>query len=154
MFTKHCIKTYTMKVNWKGKMWSEKVQQQEWDDCSLEPVRSIRAKKWKKNRLLFSALKSTFQIRSLSIEEELRERESMSQWFGMPCLSVGFSLLYFFKFIVNTALYNEILEQLMLLHTNMLYGDVDLHFQYDLAPCQLCWSWFADPRMNQLTWAS
>lgn len=44
-------------------------------------------------------------------------------------LSAGFSLLYFFKFIINTALYDEILEQIMLLLTDMLYGNVDHLFQ-------------------------
>lgn len=107
-------------------MWSEKVHQQERDDCSLQPVRNIRAKEWK-NVAQWSKVHFADKVPEYTGRIERTKIHVAMIWDAM--LSAGFSLLYFFKFIINTALYDEILEQIMLLLTDMLYGNVDHLFQ-------------------------
>ncbi len=53
-------------------------------------------------------------------------------WAAMPSAGVG--PLCFLKSTVNAAIYQEILEHLMLPSADKLYGDADFIFQQDLAP--------------------
>ncbi len=51
--------------------------------------------------------------------------------------SAGVGPLCFLKSIVNSAIYQEIVEHFMLPSADKLYGDADFIFQQDLAPATL-----------------
>ncbi len=103
--------------------------------------------------------------RSQSLEEERRDTESMFLkssvkfpqsvmiWAAMSSAGVG--PLCFLKSTVNTAIYQEILEHLMLPSVDKLYGEADYIFQQDLAPAHTAngtKSWFNDHDMPVLDW--
>ncbi len=77
-------------------------------------------------------------------------------WAAM--LSAGVGPLCFLKSTVNAAIYQEILEHLMLPSADKLYGDADFIFQQDLAPAHTAKgtkSWFNDHVLDwpgKLTW--
>ncbi len=74
-------------------------------------------------------------------------------WAAMSSAGVG--PLCFLKSTVNTAIYQEILEHLMLPSADKLYGDADFIFQQDLAPAHTAKStksWFNDHGVTVLDW--
>ncbi len=81
--------------------------------------------------------------RSQSLEEEWRSTEStllevqcevstVMIWAAMSSAGVG--PLCFLKSTVNAAIYQEILEHVMIPSADKLYGDADFIFQQDLEP--------------------
>ncbi len=58
--------------------------------------------------------------------------QSVMIWAAMSSAGVG--PLCFLKSTVNAAIYQEILEHIMLPSADKLYGDADFIFQQDLAP--------------------
>ncbi len=69
--------------------------------------------------------------------------------------SAGVGPLCFLKSTVNAAIYQEILEHVMLSSDERLYGDADLIFQQDLAPAhtdKCAKSWFNDHGVTVLDW--
>ncbi len=68
-------------------------------------------------------------------------------WFGVPWRLL---VLCFIKSKVNAAVYQEILEHVMLPSADKLYGDADFLFQQDFSTCLqwqnhfqvLCWPWY------------
>ncbi len=74
-------------------------------------------------------------------------------WAAMSSAGVG--LLCFLKSTVNSAIYQEILEHLMLPSADKLYGDADFIFQQDLTPAHIdkgTKSWFNDRDVTVLDW--
>ncbi len=74
-------------------------------------------------------------------------------WAAMSSAGVG--PLCFLKSTVNAAIYQEILEHLMLPSADKLYGDADFIFQQDLAPAQTAKgtkSWFNRHGVTVLDW--
>ncbi len=74
-------------------------------------------------------------------------------WAAMSSAGVG--PLCFLKSTVNAAIYQEILEHLMLPSADKLYGDADFIFQQDLAPAHTAKgtkSWFNDHGVTVLDW--
>ncbi len=69
--------------------------------------------------------------------------------------SAGVGPLCFLKSTVNAAIYQELLEHLMLPSADKLYGDADFIFQQDLAPTHTAKgtkSWFNDHGVTVLDW--
>ncbi len=74
-------------------------------------------------------------------------------WAAMSSAGVG--PLCFLKSTVNAAIYQEILEHLMLPSADKLYGDADFIFQQDLTPAHTAKgtkSWFNDRDVTVLDW--
>ncbi len=74
-------------------------------------------------------------------------------WAAMSSAGVG--PLCFLKSTVNTAIYQEMLEHLMLPSADQLYGDAYFIFQQDLAPAHTAKgtkSWFNDHGVIVLDW--
>ncbi len=74
-------------------------------------------------------------------------------WAAMSSAGVG--PLCFLKSRVNAAIYQEILEHLMLPSADKLYGDADFIFQQELAPAHTAkgtTSWFDDHGVTVLYW--
>ncbi len=79
--------------------------------------------------------------------------QSVMIWAAMSSAGVG--PLCFLKSTVNAAIYQEILEHLMLPSADKLYGDADFIFQQDLAPAHTAKgtkSWFNDHGVTVLDW--
>ncbi len=79
--------------------------------------------------------------------------QSVMIWAAMSSDGVG--PLCFLKSIVNAAIYQEILEHIMLSSADKLYGDADFIFQQDLAPAHTAKgikSWFNDHGVTVLDW--
>ncbi len=69
--------------------------------------------------------------------------------------SAGVGPLCFLKSTVNAAIYQDILEHIMLPSVDKLYGDADFIFQQDLAPAHTAKgtkSWFNDHGVTVLDW--
>ncbi len=69
--------------------------------------------------------------------------------------SAGVGPLCFLKSTVNTDIYQDILEHVMLPSVDKLYGDADFIFQQDLAPAHTAKgtkSWFNDHGVTVLDW--
>ncbi len=69
--------------------------------------------------------------------------------------SAGVGPLCFRKSTVNTAIYQEVLENFMFPSADKLYGDADFIFQQDLAPAHTAKgtkSWFNDHGVTVLDW--
>ncbi len=74
-------------------------------------------------------------------------------WAAMS--SAGVAPLCFLKSKINAAVYQEILEHIMLPSANKLYGDADFILQQDLAPAHTAKgtkSWFNDHCVTVLDW--
>ncbi len=74
-------------------------------------------------------------------------------WAAMSSAGVG--PLCFLKSTVNADIYQEILEHLMLLSADKLYGNADFIFQQDSAPVHTAKgtkSWFNDHCVTVLHW--
>ncbi len=74
-------------------------------------------------------------------------------WAAMSSAGVG--SLCFLKSKVNAAIYQEMLEHIMLLSADKLYGDADFIFQKDLATAHTAKgtkSWFNDHGVTVLDW--
>ncbi len=74
-------------------------------------------------------------------------------WGAMSSAGVG--PLCFLRSKVNTAVYQEVLEHLMLPAADHLYGDADFIFQQDLAPAhgaKASSTWFKDHGIPVLNW--
>ncbi len=79
--------------------------------------------------------------------------QSVMIWAAM--LSAGVGPLCFLKSTVNAAIYQEILEHVMLPSADKLYGDADFILQQDLAPAHTAKgtkSWFYDHGVTVLDW--
>ncbi len=79
--------------------------------------------------------------------------QSVMIWAAMSSAGVG--LLCFLKSTVNAAIYQEILEHLMLPSADKLYGDADLISLQDLTPAHTVKgtkSWFNDHGVTMLDW--
>ncbi len=71
----------------------------------------------------------------------------------MPSAGVG--PMCFLKSTVNAAIYQDILEHVMLPSADKLYGDADFIFQQDLSPAHTAKgtkSWFNDHSVTVLDW--
>ncbi len=129
----------------------------------------------KRTRLLLSGPKSSFQMKvivafhlDIKVPESGRRVERhrihvawspvwsfhSQWWFGLPC-----HLLVLVHCVswspVNAAIYQEILEHIMLLSADKLYGDADFIFQQDLAHAHTAKgtkSWFNDHGVTVLDW--
>ncbi len=105
------------------------------------------------------------ETRSQSLEEEWRGTESMllevqcevstvSDDLGCHVICWCWSTV-FSESTVNAAIYQEILEHIMLPSADKLYGDADFIFQQDLAPAHTAKgtkSWFNDHGVTVLDW--
>ncbi len=81
--------------------------------------------------------------------------QSVMIWAAMS--SAGIGPLGFLKSTVNAAIYQQILEQFMLLSADKLYRDADLIFQQEWAPAHTAKgtkSWFNDHGVIVLEWAA
>ncbi len=79
--------------------------------------------------------------------------QSVIVWGAMSSAGVG--PLCFLRSMVNTAIYQEVLEHFMLPATDQLYGDTDFIFQQDLAPAhsaKATSTWFKDHGIPVLNW--
>ncbi len=79
--------------------------------------------------------------------------QSVMVWGAMSSAGVG--PLCFLRSKVNAAVYQEVLEQLMLPAADQLYGDADFIFQQDLAPAhsaKATSTWFKDHGIPVLNW--
>ncbi len=79
--------------------------------------------------------------------------QSVMIWAAMSSAGVG--PLCFLKSTVNAAIYQEIVEYLILPSADKLYGDADFIFQKDLAPAHTAKctkSWFNDHGVTVLDW--
>ncbi len=79
--------------------------------------------------------------------------QSVMIWAAMSSAGVG--PLCFLKSTVNAAIYQEILEHLMLPSADKLHGDADFILQQDLAPAHTAKgtkSWFNDHGVTVLDW--
>ncbi len=79
--------------------------------------------------------------------------QSVMVWVSMSSAGVG--PLCFLRSKVNTAVYQEVLEQFMLPAADKLYGDADFIFQQDLAPAhsaKATSTWFKDHGIPVLNW--
>ncbi len=79
--------------------------------------------------------------------------QSVMIWGAMSSAGVG--PLCFLKSTVNTAIYQEILEDFILPSADKLYGDADFIFQQDLGPAYTAKgtkSWFNDNCVTVLDW--
>ncbi len=121
----------------------------------------------KRTGLLLSGPKSSFQMKvNFAFHLEIKVPESRGRverqrihvawspvwsfhslwWFGLPC---------FLKSTVNAAIYQDILEHVMLPSADKLYGDADFIFQQDMAPAHTAKgtkSWFNDRGVTVLDW--
>ncbi len=87
------------------------------------------------------------------LKSSVKFPQSVMIWAAMTSAGVG--PLCFLKSTVNTAIYQEILEQFMLPSADKLYGDADFIFQQDLAPTHTAKgtkSWFNDHGVTVLDW--
>ncbi len=79
--------------------------------------------------------------------------QSVMVWDAMSSFGVG--PLCFLRSMVNTAIYQEVLEHFMLPAADQLYGDADFIFQQDLAPAQSAKAtstWYKDNGIPVLNW--
>ncbi len=79
------------------------------------------------------------------LKSSVKFPQSVMIWGVMSSAGVG--PLCFLKSTVNAAIYQDILEQIMLPSVDKLYGDADFIFQQDLAPvhtAKVTKSWFND----------
>ncbi len=87
------------------------------------------------------------------LKSSVKFPQSVMIWAAMSSPGVG--PLCFLKSTVNAAIYQEILEHLMLPSADKLYGDADFIFQQDLAPAHTAKgtkSWFNDHGVTVLDW--
>ncbi len=87
------------------------------------------------------------------LKSSVKFPQSVMIWAAMSSAGVG--PLCFLKSTVNAAIYQEILEHLMLPSADKLYGDADFIFQQDLAPAHTAKgikSWFNDHGVTVLDW--
>ncbi len=87
------------------------------------------------------------------LKSSVKFPQSVMIWAAMSSAGVG--PLCFLKSTVNAAIYQEILEHVMLLSADKLYGDADFIFQQDLAPAHTAKgtkSWFNDHGVGVLDW--
>ncbi len=87
------------------------------------------------------------------LKSSVKFPQSVMIWAAMSSAGVG--SLCFLKSTVNAAIYQEILEHLMLPSADKLYGDADFIFQQDLAPAHTAKgtkSWFNDHGDTVLYW--
>ncbi len=128
--------------------------------------------KRRRTGLLLSGPKSSFQMkvnfgfnlvpesggrverhRIKSTESIVNFPQSVMIWAAMSSAGVG--PLCFLKSTVNAAIYQEILEHLMLPSADKLYGDSDFIFQQELAPAHTAKgtkSWFNRHGVTVLDW--
>ncbi len=88
-----------------------------------------------------------------SLKSSVKFPQSVMIWAAMSSAGVG--PLCFLKSTVNAAIYQEILEHIMLLSADKLYGDAGFIFQQDLAPAHTAKgtkSWFNDHGVTVLDW--
>ncbi len=79
--------------------------------------------------------------------------QSLMIWAAMSSAGVG--PLCFLKSTVNAAIYQDILEHVMLPSADQLYGDADFIFQQDMAPAHTdkgTKSWFNDHGVTENLW--
>ncbi len=139
-------------------------------------VRSILPGLWRKRTgLLLSGPKSSFQMKvNFAFHLEIKVPESGGRverhrihvawspvwsfhsqwWFGLPCHLLVLVHCVFWS-PQSTAIYQDILEHLMLPPADQLYGDADFIFQQDLAPAHTAKgtkSWFNDHGVTVLDW--
>ncbi len=87
------------------------------------------------------------------LKSSVKFPQSVMIWAAMSSAGVG--PLCFLKSTVNAAIYQEILEHVMLLSADQLYGDAEFIFQQDLAPADTAKgtkSWFNDHGVTVLDW--
>ncbi len=87
------------------------------------------------------------------LKSSVKFPQSVMIWAAMSSAGVG--PLCFLKSTVNAAIYQEILEHIMLPSADKLYGDADFIFQQDLAPAHTAKgtkSWFNDHGVGVLDW--
>ncbi len=87
------------------------------------------------------------------LKSSVKFPQSVMIWADMSSAGVG--PLCFLKSTVKAAIYNEILEHLMLPSVDKLYGDADFIFQQDFAPAHTAKgtkSWFNDPGVTVFDW--
>ncbi len=87
------------------------------------------------------------------LKSSVKFPQSVMIWAAMSSAGVG--PLCFLKSTVNAAIYQEILEHVMLLSADQLYGDAEFIFQQDLAPAHTAKgtkSWFNDHGVTVLDW--
>ncbi len=76
-------------------------------------------------------------------------------WAAMSTADAGSLCFHSPQSTVNAAIYQEIIEHLMLPSADKLYGDADFIFQQDLAPAhtaKVTKSWFNDHGVTVLDW--
>ncbi len=87
------------------------------------------------------------------LKSSVKFPQSVMIWAAMSSAVVG--PLCFMKYTVNAAIYQEILEHVMLPSADKFYGDADFIFQQDLAPAHTAKgskSWFSDHGVTVLDW--
>ncbi len=87
------------------------------------------------------------------LKSSVKFPQSVMIWAAMSSAGVG--PLCFLKSTVNAAIYQELLEHLILPSADKLYGDADFIFQEDLAPAHTAKgtkSWFNDHGVTVLDW--
>ncbi len=87
------------------------------------------------------------------LEVQCEVSTGSDDWAAMSSAGVG--SLCFLKSKVNAAIYQEMLEHIMLLSADKLYGDADFIFQKDLATAHTAKgtkSWFNDHGVTVLDW--
>ncbi len=87
------------------------------------------------------------------LKSSVKFPQAVMIWAAMSSAGVG--SLCFLKSKVNAAIYQEMLEHIMLLSADKLYGDADFIFQKDLATAHTAKgtkSWFNDHGVTVLDW--
>ncbi len=91
--------------------------------------------------------------RNCCLKSSVKFPQSVMIWAAMS--SAGVAPLCFLKSIVNTDIYQEIIEHFMLPSADKLYGYADFIFQQDLAPAHTTKgtkSWFNGHGVTVLDW--
>ncbi len=94
----------------------------------------------------------TFSL-SRCLRSSVKFPQSVMVWGAMSSAGVG--PLCFLRSKVNRAVYQEVLEHLMLPAADQLYGDADFIFKQDLAPAhsaKATSTWFKDHGIPVLNW--
>ncbi len=130
------------KNNWPVAQWSKVLFSDESKSCISFWNQGPRV--WKK---------SGEEQNPCILKSSVKIPQSMMIWAAMSSAGVG--SLCFLKSTVNAAIYQEMLEHIMLLSADKLYGDADFIFQKDLAPAHTAKgtkSWFNDHGVTVLDW--
>ncbi len=142
---RHCQKHLTLAVeknNWNVAQWSKVLFSDESKFCISFGNQGPRIRR-----------KSGEAQNPCCLKSSVKFPQSVMIWAAMSSAGVG--PLCFLKSTVNAAIYQEILEHLMLPSADKLYGDADFIFQQDLAPAHTAKgtkSWFSDHSVTVLDW--